>query len=76
MWPMAVAVARLLWGEMCPEKQVPCVRGGVLAICRLEELNEPPDTGRSMPGTMTAFVPKGSMSCINVHCESARLPNR
>lgn len=30
------------------------------------------DSGRSMPGTMTIFVPKGSISFINVPCESTK----
>lgn len=36
------------------------------------EPKEQLDSGRSMPGTMAIFVSKGSISFINVPCESAK----
>ena len=36
------------------------------------EPKEQLDSGRSMSGTMAIFVPKGSISFINVPCESAK----
>lgn len=36
------------------------------------EPKEQLDSGRGIAGTVTIFVPKGSISSFNIHCESAK----